>query len=83
MLIDSDTARNLELVGNMSVRKSAHSLFGYVYVSSLSSGLVVTPMYAQPIEPYLYDHGRKAVEGQYFGPYHWSVSCNDIRRIKG
>ncbi|KAM5542142.1 hypothetical protein V8D89_004015 [Ganoderma adspersum] len=28
MMIDSDTARNLELVGNMSVRKSAHSLFG-------------------------------------------------------
>ena len=32
MMIDSDTARNLELVGNMSVRKSAHSLFGYVCV---------------------------------------------------
>lgn len=29
MLIDSGTARNLELVGNMSTRKSAHSLFGY------------------------------------------------------
>ncbi|KAI0668609.1 muts domain V-domain-containing protein [Trametes maxima] len=28
MLVDSDTARNLELVGNMSARKSAHSLFG-------------------------------------------------------
>ncbi|EIW65180.1 MutS family protein MSH4 [Trametes versicolor FP-101664 SS1] len=28
MLIDSGTARNLELVGNMSTRKSAHSLFG-------------------------------------------------------
>ncbi|KAI1790487.1 muts domain V-domain-containing protein, partial [Ganoderma leucocontextum] len=28
MMIDPDTARNLELVGNMSVRKSAHSLFG-------------------------------------------------------
>nr|VWO97154.1 YL1_C domain-containing protein [Ganoderma boninense] len=28
MMIDSDTARNLELVGNLSVRKSAHSLFG-------------------------------------------------------
>ncbi|KAI0761165.1 muts domain V-domain-containing protein [Trametes elegans] len=28
MLIDSDTARNLELVGNITARKSAHSLFG-------------------------------------------------------
>ncbi|KAI9065774.1 hypothetical protein FKP32DRAFT_1665232 [Trametes sanguinea] len=28
MLVDSDSARNLELVGNMSARKSAHSLFG-------------------------------------------------------
>ncbi|TBU46298.1 muts domain V-domain-containing protein [Dichomitus squalens] len=28
MMIDPDTALNLELVGNMSVRKSAHSLFG-------------------------------------------------------
>ncbi|KAI0641090.1 muts domain V-domain-containing protein [Trametes meyenii] len=28
MLVDLDTARNLELVGNMSTRKSAHSLFG-------------------------------------------------------
>ncbi|RPD59471.1 hypothetical protein L227DRAFT_549255 [Lentinus tigrinus ALCF2SS1-6] len=28
MMIDSSTARNLELVGNMSARKSAHSLFG-------------------------------------------------------
>ncbi|KAL7285904.1 hypothetical protein ACG7TL_001015 [Trametes sanguinea] len=28
MLVDSDSARNLELVGNMSARRSAHSLFG-------------------------------------------------------
>ncbi|KAJ7153512.1 muts domain V-domain-containing protein [Mycena crocata] len=28
MMIDPDTARNLELVGNMSHKKSAHSLFG-------------------------------------------------------
>ncbi|PIL30772.1 hypothetical protein GSI_06940 [Ganoderma sinense ZZ0214-1] len=65
MMIDSDTARNLELVGNMSVRKSAHSLFGLT--------LVITGAYPQPIEPYLYGHGRKALEGQYFGSYHWSV----------
>lgn len=29
-MIDPDTARNLELVGNMTYKKSAHSLFGYV-----------------------------------------------------
>ncbi|KAJ7813094.1 muts domain V-domain-containing protein [Mycena olivaceomarginata] len=28
MMIDPDTARNLELVGNMSFKKSTHSLFG-------------------------------------------------------
>ncbi|KAH9939032.1 muts domain V-domain-containing protein [Epithele typhae] len=28
MMIDSDSARNLELVGNMTGRKNAHSLFG-------------------------------------------------------
>ncbi|KAI0028854.1 muts domain V-domain-containing protein [Vararia minispora EC-137] len=28
MMIDPDTARNLELVGNMSFKKSSHSLFG-------------------------------------------------------
>ena len=30
MLIDPETIRNLELVGNMRNRKSNHSLFGYV-----------------------------------------------------
>lgn len=28
MMIDPETARNLELVGNMSNKKSSHSLFG-------------------------------------------------------
>lgn len=30
MMIDPDTARNLELVGNMTSKKSSHSLFGLV-----------------------------------------------------
>lgn len=30
MMIDPDTARNLELVGNMTRKKSAHSLMGTV-----------------------------------------------------
>jgi len=29
MMVDPDTARNLELVGNMMLKKSSHSLFGY------------------------------------------------------
>jgi DNA mismatch repair ATPase MutS len=36
MMIDPDTARNLELVGNMTHKKSSHSLFGYAYSSSKS-----------------------------------------------
>ena len=28
MMIDPETVRNLELVGNMASKKSAHSLFG-------------------------------------------------------
>ena len=30
MLIDPDSARNLELVGNIAYKKSVHSLFGLV-----------------------------------------------------
>ena len=32
MMIDPDTARNLELVGNMTSKKSSHSLFGSVHL---------------------------------------------------
>jgi DNA mismatch repair protein MSH4 len=35
MMIDPDTARNLELVGNMSHKKSSHSLFGSVRLEIL------------------------------------------------
>lgn len=31
MMIDPETARNLELVGNMSNKRSNHSLFGYLF----------------------------------------------------
>ena len=31
MMIDTDTARNLELVGNMIHQKSTHSLFGLIF----------------------------------------------------
>ena len=30
MMVDPDTARNLELVGNMTSKRSQHSLFGLV-----------------------------------------------------
>ncbi|KAJ7938393.1 muts domain V-domain-containing protein [Mycena leptocephala] len=36
MMIDPDTARNLELVGNMSYKKSTHSLFGYINLGILA-----------------------------------------------
>lgn len=32
MMIDPETARNLELVGNMTSKRSSHSLFGFVNV---------------------------------------------------
>ena len=34
MMIDPETARNLELVGNMSSKRSLHSLFGFVKVET-------------------------------------------------
>ena len=41
MLIDPDTARNLELVGNMAHRKSNHSLFGFATLSCLYTLLLM------------------------------------------
>ena len=35
MLIDPDSARNLELIGNTTHRKSNHSLFGFAMLSCL------------------------------------------------
>ena len=35
MMVDPDTARNLELVGNMSSKRSQHSLFGLVSFLSI------------------------------------------------
>lgn len=36
MMIDPETVRNLEIVGNMGNAKSAHSLFGYGLLQCLS-----------------------------------------------
>ncbi|KAF8192659.1 muts domain V-domain-containing protein [Mycena galopus ATCC 62051] len=53
MMIDPDTARNLELVGNMSHKKSAHSLFGtlnHTYTAMASRLLrvnILSPITAQ------------------------------------
>ncbi|KAJ7270710.1 muts domain V-domain-containing protein [Mycena haematopus] len=53
MMIDPDTARNLELVGNMSYKKSAHSLFGtlnHTYTAMASRLLrvnILSPITAQ------------------------------------
>lgn len=40
-MIDPDTARNLELVGNMSYKKSTHSLFGFVHLGILFNTLTI------------------------------------------
>uniref|UniRef100_A0A8H7Y6N1 DNA mismatch repair proteins mutS family domain-containing protein n=1 Tax=Psilocybe cubensis TaxID=181762 RepID=A0A8H7Y6N1_PSICU len=53
MMIDPDTARNLELVGNMTHKKSSHSLFGvlnYTYTPMASRLLrvnILTPITVQ------------------------------------
>ncbi|KAJ7701550.1 muts domain V-domain-containing protein [Mycena rosella] len=53
MMIDPDTARNLELVGNMSYKKSSHSLFGtlnHTYTAMASRLLrvnILSPITAQ------------------------------------
>ncbi|KAJ7452111.1 DNA mismatch repair protein MutS [Mycena galericulata] len=53
MMIDPDTARNLELVGNMSHKKSSHSLFGtlnHTYTAMASRLLrvnILSPITAQ------------------------------------
>jgi DNA mismatch repair protein MSH4 len=35
MMIDVGTARNLELVSNVTHKKSSHSLFGFVYLEQM------------------------------------------------
>ncbi|KAF8508765.1 muts domain V-domain-containing protein [Gautieria morchelliformis] len=46
MMIDTETAKNLELVGNMTRKKSSHSLFGRVHssVSLFTLDYTYTPM---------------------------------------
>lgn len=42
MMVDPDSARNLELVGNMAHKRSTHSLFGSVHFSILNSSFQLT-----------------------------------------
>jgi len=42
MMIDPDTARNLELVGNMMHKKSSHSLFGYATLQNVHATINTT-----------------------------------------
>ncbi|KAG2023704.1 DNA mismatch repair protein MSH2, variant 3 [Coprinopsis cinerea AmutBmut pab1-1] len=54
MMIDRDTARNLELIGNMTFKKSPHSLFGvlnHTYTAMASRLLrvnILSPITVQP-----------------------------------
>lgn len=62
MLIDSETIRNLELIGNMNHRKSSHSLYGFV---RKRSHFVAHPDIIQCSELYLYIHGSETTQSQY------------------
>ena len=42
MMIDPETARNLELVGNMTHKKSTHTLFGYADMITRTIALALT-----------------------------------------
>lgn len=61
MLIDPETIRNLELVGNMGSRKSNHSLFGCVMPYRAGLWAKLNPTF-QRHEPHVYPHGGPTPE---------------------
>jgi len=62
MLIDPDTARNLELVGNMAYKKSVHSLFGCVETSGCFTNIILNDL-TQSTKPYTYRNGCPSSTG--------------------
>src|SRR6266702_7260485 len=56
MMIDPETVRNLEIVGNMGNAKSPHSLFGCGLLRRLTPRGVLTLL--QRPEPLLYRYGK-------------------------
>jgi hypothetical protein len=61
-MIDPDTARNLELVGNMAYKKSTHSLLG-LFALVASRGRYNTDSLTQSVEPYIYGDGGSPSAG--------------------
>lgn len=78
MLIDPDTARNLELVGNMTHRKSNHSLFGFATLSCLYDLPLLYSYIAfwriQGPQSHFYAHGFQTSTCQHPVPYYPWVS---------
>ena len=62
MLIDPDTARNLELVGNMAYKKSMHSLFGCVETGGRFTYTMLNDV-TQSTEPCIYSDGGPSPTG--------------------
>lgn len=69
MMIDSESIRNLELVGNTSHRKSVHSLYGCALITH--NPLIAATEELQRSKPHIYTNGSSAFENEYFG------SCYD------
>lgn len=61
MLIDPETIRNLELVGNMGNSKSTHSLFGCVMPQGTGLWAKLNSTF-QRHEPHVHSHGGSTPE---------------------
>ena len=69
MMIDPDTARNLELVTNMTQKKSTYSLFGLLFPLDHECRRLFL-CFSQSIEPHLYTHGNSSFASKYPVTYH-------------
>jgi hypothetical protein len=68
MMIDPETVRNLEIVGNIGNAKSTHSLFGCGLLQSVSRQQVL--MLLQRPEPLLYRYGKATLTRKLASPCH-------------
>ena len=68
MMIDPETVRNLEIVGNMGNTKSPHSLFGCGLFRCLTHRQVFT--LPQCPESLLYCHGKETLTRELASPSH-------------
>jgi len=68
LMIDMETARNLELVGNAVHRKSGHSLFGWVVPSDVMRNVGLLMPSGQGFESHLYINGYTVIASEHLGP---------------